>query len=160
MPGPTPSPASAIHARGVRKAYGDHVVLDGIDLAVPAGSVFSLLGPNGAGKTTTTEVLEGYLTPTSGTTSVLGYDPTKGDADLKQRIGIVLQSTGLDQFLTVRETIEMYSGYYPRQRATQEVIEVVGLSEKTDTACGSSAVASSGGSTLRSRSRGTQSCCS
>ena len=119
-----------IEISGLRKSYGEVVAVAGIDLHVDRGEVFALLGPNGAGKTTTTEVLEGYLTPTAGTVSVLGHDPGHGEPSYKQRVGIVLQSTGLDQFLTVRETIEMYGGYYPRQRPTDEVIDVVGLAEK------------------------------
>ncbi|MEP6759480.1 MAG: ABC transporter ATP-binding protein [Actinomycetota bacterium] len=122
-----------IEITGLRKSYGDIEAVAGIDLHVDRGEVFALLGPNGAGKTTTTEILEGYLVPTGGHTSVLGHDPTKAERDLKQRIGIVLQSTGVDHFLTVRETIEMYGGYYERQRPTDEVIEVVGLREKADT---------------------------
>jgi ABC-2 type transport system ATP-binding protein len=121
-----------IEIAGLHKSYGDVEAVAGIDLHVDRGEVFALLGPNGAGKTTTTEILEGYLAPTAGSTSVLGHDPAKGEQDLKRRIGIVLQSTGVDKFLTVRETIEMYGGYYPRQRPTEEVIEVVGLSEKAD----------------------------
>jgi len=117
---------------GLHKSYGDVEAVAGIDLHVDRGEVFALLGPNGAGKTTTTEILEGYLAPSRGSTSVLGHDPANGERELKQRIGIVLQSTGVDKFLTVRETIEMYAGYYPRQRPTDEVIEVVGLTEKTD----------------------------
>jgi ABC-2 type transport system ATP-binding protein len=122
-----------IEIRGLRKSYADVEAVVGIDLHVDRGEVFALLGPNGAGKTTTTEILEGYRTRTAGTVSVLGHDPAKGEHALKRRIGIVLQSTGVDPFLTVRETIEMYGGYYPRQRPTDEVIEVVGLAEKTDT---------------------------
>jgi ABC-2 type transport system ATP-binding protein len=122
-----------IEISGLRKSYGDVEAVAGIDLHVDRGEVFALLGPNGAGKTTTTEILEGYLAPTAGHVSVLGHDPGKGEHAYKLRIGIVLQSTGLDQFLTVRETIELYGGYYPRQRSTDEVIDVVGLSEKADT---------------------------
>src|SRR4051812_46003834 len=96
------------------------------------GEVFALLGPNGAGKTTTTEILEGYRQRSAGTVNVLGHDPAKGEHALKQRIGIVLQSTGVDPYLTVRETVEMYGGYYPKPRPTDEVIDVVGLSEKRD----------------------------
>jgi len=122
-----------IEISGLRKSYGDVEAVAGIDLHVDQGEVFALLGPNGAGKTTTTEILEGYLAPTAGHVSVLGYDPGKGEHAYKLRIGIVLQSTGLDKFLTVRETIELYGGYYSRQRSTDEVIDVVGLGEKADT---------------------------
>jgi ABC-2 type transport system ATP-binding protein len=100
---------------------------------VDRGEVFAMLGPNGAGKTTTTEILEGYRPRSAGDVSVLGHDPAKRERALKQRMGIVLQSTGIDPFLTVTETIEMYAGYFPSRRPTDEVIEVVGLTEKRDT---------------------------
>jgi ABC-2 type transport system ATP-binding protein len=121
-----------IEIEDLRKAYGDLDAVAGIDLHVDRGEVFALLGPNGAGKTTTTEILEGYRERTSGEVRVLGHDPAKREHALKQRIGIVLQSTGVDPFLTVRETVEMYGGYYPDPRPATEVIEVVGLREKID----------------------------
>ena len=122
-----------IQVRGLRKSYGDVEAVRGIDLTVERGEVFALLGPNGAGKTTTVEILEGYRQRTGGEASVLGRDPAKLDRPTKARIGIVLQSTGVDPFLTVRETIDMYRGYYPHPRPVDEVIDVVGLSEKRDT---------------------------
>jgi len=122
-----------IQVRGLRKSYGDVEAVGGINLTVERGEVFALLGPNGAGKTTTVEILEGYRQRTGGEASVLGRDPAKLDRATKPRIGIVLQSTGVDPFLTVRETIDMYRGYYPHPRPVDEVIEVVGLSEKRDT---------------------------
>jgi ABC-2 type transport system ATP-binding protein len=121
-----------IEIDGLRKSYGDLEAVGGVDISVDRGEVFALLGPNGAGKTTITEILEGYRQRSAGTVQVLGHDPAKGEHALKQRIGIVLQSTGVDPFLTVRETVEMYGGYYPAPRPTDEVIDVVGLSEKRD----------------------------
>jgi ABC-2 type transport system ATP-binding protein len=119
-----------IEVSGLRKHYGDVEAVRGIDLHVDSGEVFALLGPNGAGKTTTTEILEGYRPKTAGEVSVLGADPAHGDHELKRRIGIVLQSTGVDPYLTVRETVQLYAGYYPSPRSVDEVIDLVGLSEK------------------------------
>ncbi len=123
----------AILVRGLRKSYGDVEALRGIDLQVDHGEVFALLGPNGAGKTTTTEILEGYRERTDGDVSVLGHDPWKHELSLRQQIGIVLQSTGVDPFLTVEETVEMFREYYPNPRPRDEVIELVGLKQKQRT---------------------------
>jgi ABC-2 type transport system ATP-binding protein len=125
--------AMAIEVRGLRKNYGDIEAVRGIDLSVPDGEVFALLGPNGAGKTTTVEILEGFRDRTAGEVSVLGHDPARGDRDLKSRIGIVLQSTGIDPYLTVSETIDLYRSFYPNPRPVDEIVELVGLREKRDT---------------------------
>jgi ABC-2 type transport system ATP-binding protein len=123
----------AIEVRGLRKSYGDVEAVRGIDLAVDAGEVFALLGPNGAGKTTTVEILEGYRERSAGDVSVLGHDPAKRERAFRRRIGIVLQSTGVDPYLTTRETVDLFAGYYPRPRDVDEVLDVVGLTEKRDT---------------------------
>ena len=122
-----------IEIQGLRKSYGDLEAVKGVDLHVDRGEVFALLGPNGAGKTTITEILEGYRTRTSGTASVLGHDPANNEHDLKRRVGIVLQSTGIDPFLTVRETVDLYAGYYDHPMNIDEVIDLVGLGEKRAT---------------------------
>jgi ABC-2 type transport system ATP-binding protein len=120
-----------IEVRGLRKAYGDVEAVRGVDLYVDRGEVFALLGPNGAGKTTIVEILEGYRSRSGGDALVLGADPADGAE--RGRIGIVLQSTGVDPFLTVRETVEQYAGYYPSPRDVDEVVDVVGLAEKRGT---------------------------
>ncbi len=122
------SPAIEVH--GLRKSYGKVTAVDRIDLTVDTGQVFALLGPNGAGKTSTVEILEGYRRRDEGHISVLGFDPARGERRLKQQIGIVLQSTGVDPYLTVAETIELYRRYYPDPRPIDEVLDVVGLREK------------------------------
>jgi ABC-2 type transport system ATP-binding protein len=127
------SDGPAISVRGLRKSYGSLEAVKGIDLEIARGEVFALLGPNGAGKTTTVEILEGFRTRDGGEVSVLGHDPATGDRDMKERIGIVLQSTGIDPYLTVAETVDLYSGYYPAPRPAGEVIDVVGLTAKADT---------------------------
>jgi ABC-2 type transport system ATP-binding protein len=124
---------AVIEVRGLRKSYGDVEAVRGIDLHVDRGEVFALLGPNGAGKTTMVEILEGYRDRTAGEVSVLGFEPQKGGAEFKRHIGIVLQSTGVDPFLTVRETVDLYAGYYPAPRPVDEVVDLVGLADKRDT---------------------------
>ena len=118
--------------RGLRKSYGDVAAVDGLDLEIRRGEIFALLGPNGAGKTTTVEILEGFRTRDAGSVAVLGCDPGSQRRRIKSRIGIVLQSTGVDPYLTVAETIAMYAGYYPHPRPVDEVIELVGLAGKHD----------------------------
>ena len=122
----------AVSVRGLRKAYGPVEAVRGVDLEIPVGQIFALLGPNGAGKTTTVEILEGYRSRDAGEVEVLGCDPTSERSRLRPRIWIVFQSTGVEPYLTVRETVTMYASLYPRRRAVDEVIEVVGLGEKRD----------------------------
>ena len=122
----------AIEARGLVMRYGDREVLHGIDLVVPHGMVVGFLGPNGAGETTTVEILEGYRRRAAGQASVLGMDPAGGGPELRERIGIVLQETGHNPDLTVRETVRQFTGYYRRPRPVDEVIGLVGLEEAAD----------------------------
>jgi ABC-2 type transport system ATP-binding protein len=121
---------NAIRVSGLRKRYGDLEAVRGIDFEVAEGECFALLGPNGAGKTTTVEILEGYRDRDAGEVEVLGFDPSRGGRDLRERVGIVLQSSGHFRELTVREVLELFGGYYPGPRATGEVIDLVGLGEK------------------------------
>ena len=123
---------SAVEVEGLRKSYGSLEAVRGISFTVAEGEVFALLGPNGAGKTTTVEILEGFRRRDAGSVSVLGFDPAAGDRRLKEQMGIVLQTTGVDPYQTVDETIDMFRGYYPRPRSRKEVIDLVGLEEKVD----------------------------
>jgi ABC-2 type transport system ATP-binding protein len=122
----------AIEVRGLRKAYGATVAVDGLDLAVPRGEVFALLGPNGAGKTTTVEILEGFRRPSAGEIRVLGVDPRNATAGWRSRVGIVLQSTGEFEELTVAEVVHHFARYYPNADDPDKVIDRVGLTEKRD----------------------------
>ncbi|TML95759.1 MAG: ABC transporter ATP-binding protein [Actinobacteria bacterium] len=123
---------SAISVRELRKSYGGHEALRGISFEIAEGEVFSLLGPNGAGKTTTIEILEGYRMRDRGEVEVLGFDPGRAGSPFRERIGIVLQQSQLWPTLTVAETHKLFAGYYSRPRDIDEVIALVGLSEKRD----------------------------
>ena len=129
MTAEAPAGEVAIEVRGLRKSYGSLEAVRGIDLSVVRGEVFAMLGPNGAGKTTTVEILEGYRSRSSGEVRVLGHDPARRERDLISRMGIVLQQSGVQQYLTVREVVAMYAGYYPHPRDVDEVIELVGLAD-------------------------------
>ncbi len=130
---PAQAAGNAIEVRGLRKSYRDVAAVKGVDFEIGHGEIFALLGPNGAGKTTTVEILEGYRSRDGGEVEVLGFDPAHQAHELRSRIGIVLQSTGVDRYLTVAESISMYSSYYPRRLPVDEVVELVGLQEKRDT---------------------------
>jgi ABC-2 type transport system ATP-binding protein len=122
----------AIEVRGLTKVYGDRPAVRGIDFTVARGEVFGLLGPNGAGKTTTVEILEGYRERSGGDVAVLGFDPGDRPAELRERVGIVLQSSGMYRHLTVREALRHWATLYPRPRDVDEVLALSGLEEKAD----------------------------
>jgi ABC-2 type transport system ATP-binding protein len=122
--------APALRVAGLRKAYGDVIAVDGLDLTVAAGECFGLLGPNGAGKTTTIEICEGLTEPDSGEVEVLGRRWDRDERALRERLGIQLQETQLAEKLTVDETVRLFRSFYARGREVGEVIDVVQLGEK------------------------------
>ena len=119
-----------VQVRGLTKRYGELCAVDGVDLDIQRGEIFSLLGPNGAGKTTTIEILEGFRNRDSGEVSVLGVDPALGDSSWRDRLGIVHQSSHDAGDLNVKETIAHFAEYYSKPRDAEEVITAVGLAEK------------------------------
>ncbi|RBY77746.1 ABC transporter ATP-binding protein [Geodermatophilus sp. TF02-6] len=129
-PGDPLDPEAAISVRGLVKRYGESVAVDGVDLDIRRGEIFALLGPNGAGKTTTVEICEGFRSRDGGEVRVLGADPAGARRWWKAQIGIVLQSGAGDSQLTCRELLRAQASYYPDPRDPDEVLELVGLTEK------------------------------
>lgn len=121
---------TAVSVSDLRKSYGDHEALRGVSFEIEEGEVFGLLGPNGAGKTTTVEILEGYRRRDGGEVQVLGVDPEQDGGAWRERIGIVLQSSAMHANLTVQEHVALFAGYYRKPRDVDEVIELVGLTDK------------------------------
>jgi ABC-2 type transport system ATP-binding protein len=124
-------PSLAVRCSGLVKRYERVVAVAGLDLAVQAGECFGLLGPNGAGKTTTVEILEGLLTPDEGEVEVLGMRwGSHHDRALRERLGIQLQETQLNEKLTVEETIRLFRSFYRQGRTVEQVLQMVGLEAK------------------------------
>ncbi|MBA2516885.1 MAG: ABC transporter ATP-binding protein [Solirubrobacterales bacterium] len=121
---------NAIEVRGLSKSYSGFEAVRGIDFSVARGEVFGLLGPNGAGKTTTVEILEGFRTRSAGDVRVLGFDPQERPRELRQRVGIVLQSTGMYRHLSVREAVTYWATLYPHPRDVDEVLDLAGLQDQ------------------------------
>ena len=124
--------APAVTVRGLQVRYGDVAAVRGIDLDVRRGEILALLGPNGAGKTSTIEVLEGFRAASGGSIAVLDADPWAAPRAWRDRIGIVLQSNSLDPYLTVRESLDLYAGYFRAPLPTADVVGLIGLEEKAD----------------------------
>ena len=123
--------AAAIRCQGLVKRYPPEVVaVDGLSLQVERGECFGLLGPNGAGKTTTIEILEGLLVPTAGEVEVLGMRWDRDATALRQRLGVTLQETHLDDRLTVFEILSLFRSFYPKSRDIAAVLALVSLQEK------------------------------
>jgi ABC-2 type transport system ATP-binding protein len=123
---------AAISTRGLTKRYGDLIAVDDLSFEVGDGEVYALLGHNGAGKTTAVEILEGYRKRSSGDVTVLGQDPGTAGREFRDRIGIVLQTSGVEHELTVAEVVETYGCCYSKRRDVREVVELVGLGAKLD----------------------------
>jgi len=114
----------------LRKSYGAVRAVDGVSFEVAPGEVFGLLGPNGAGKTTTIEMLEGLNRPDSGSATVLGIDVTRHPDQLKERVGVQLQTAALYPNLTVVELLDLFGSFYTRRRPAAELIRELGLEER------------------------------
>ncbi|HKE74085.1 MAG TPA: ABC transporter ATP-binding protein [Acidimicrobiales bacterium] len=121
-----------IEVNDLRRAYGRTRALDGVDLAVQAGTTVAVLGPNGAGKSTLIEILEGHRSRDGGTVRVLGRDPERGTRAWRDRLGIVLQESRLVSELTARELLDLYAGYYAAPRPVPEVLAETGLVGRAD----------------------------
>ncbi len=120
----------AIEVENLRKRYGDRYAVDGLSFRVRRGEIYALLGPNGAGKTTTVEILEGHRRRSAGRVRVLGQDPERGGRRFRERVGVVLQSGGMDADLTVDEMVRLYASFYAHPRDPIATIERVGLADK------------------------------
>lgn len=122
-----------VHCKDLRKTYEGKVeAVRGIDLTIYAGQCYGLLGPNGAGKTTTIEILEGLLSASSGTVEILGMNWRQHSAELRESLGVSLQETRLSEKLTVRETLELFGGFYRNASPVADVLDELALTEKAD----------------------------
>jgi ABC-2 type transport system ATP-binding protein len=127
----------AIEVNNLHKHYGDTRAVDGVSFHVEEGEVYALLGHNGAGKSTAVEILEGHRELTAGSVSVLGFDPAKAQREFRDRIGVVLQTSGVENEFTVREVVDLYASAYRSRRTLDEVVELTGLEDKVDERVGS-----------------------
>ena len=127
--------APAIQVEQLRKTYGQRDAVRNLSFAVQPGAIFALLGPNGAGKTTTVEMLEGYRAPDGGAVRVLGLDPRRDSAQLKPRIGVMLQHDGLYPGLRALEIVRLYASFFVDPEDPRALLERVGLREAAHTRC-------------------------
>jgi ABC-2 type transport system ATP-binding protein len=124
---------TVIEVEHLHKRYGDQVAVDDLSFTVDKGEIFGILGPNGAGKTTTVEIIEGLRTPDRGTARVLGLDPRRDGAELRQRVGVQLQESQLPELMKVWEALDLYSSFYEQPADWERLLDDLGLADKRDT---------------------------
>jgi ABC-2 type transport system ATP-binding protein len=125
---------AVIEVSDIRKSYGETHAVDGVSFDVGEGEFFGILGPNGAGKTTTLEIIEGLREPDSGTVRLLGESPWPRNPRILPRIGVQLQASSFFERLTAREQIQTWASLYGvPARTADQMLEVVGLTDKADT---------------------------
>ncbi|GAB2747233.1 ABC transporter ATP-binding protein [Amycolatopsis magusensis] len=124
---------TALEVRNLHKRYGPHVAVEDVSFTVEEGEIFGIIGPNGAGKTTTVESIAGLRTPDSGSISVLGFDPIKDQAEVRERLGVQLQESSFPDAIKVAEALELYSSFYRNPADWRELLELLQLTEKRDT---------------------------
>ena len=124
-------PAKVV-VRDLKKRYGAVEAVRGASFEIQAGEIFGLLGPNGAGKTTTLECLIGLREPDAGELVVCGLDARRQTNKVKQKIGVALQSTSLQDKITPREALRLFGSFYENRTAPATLLERFGLIEKAD----------------------------
>ncbi|WP_257348345.1 ABC transporter ATP-binding protein [Pseudalkalibacillus decolorationis] len=122
--------SSVIQVENLSKSYGDTKAVQGISFTVQKGEIFGIIGPNGAGKTTTIEMLEGVRKPDSGKIDVLGLEPSRQLRKLNERIGVQFQATSIQKKMKVKEALDLFESFYPRNAQKSNVIEQLSLTEK------------------------------
>ena len=125
--------AHAIDVTALEKRYGATQAVDGLSFSIDTGEVFGLLGPNGAGKTTTVEILEGYRRADAGDVRVLGVDPWHDGAQLRPKIGVMLQDGGLYPGIRPLEALQLFASYYDDPDDPERLLDLVGLREAEHT---------------------------
>ncbi|RII20223.1 putative ABC transporter ATP-binding protein YbhF [Streptomyces sp. YIM 130001] len=124
---------TALEVRHLHKRYGQHLAVDDVSFTVAEGEIFGIIGPNGAGKTTTVESIAGLRTPDSGSISVLGFDPVKDRAEVRERLGVQLQQSSFPDAIKVAEALELYGSFYQNPADWRELMELLGLTAKRNT---------------------------
>ncbi|MEU6347624.1 ATP-binding cassette domain-containing protein, partial [Streptomyces sp. NPDC046977] len=127
MPTPTSGAPAAVSVVGLRKSYGDKTVLDGIDLRIPAGTVFALLGPNGAGKTTTVQILSTLISADGGQAQVAGHDLAADPQGVRAAIGVTGQFSAVDGLITGEENMLLMADLHhlPKQEGRRTAAELL-----------------------------------
>lgn len=122
--------SAAITVENLHKHYKNNHAVRGVSFTVEKGEIFGIVGPNGAGKTTTIKIMEGLRPKDSGTVNILGLDPEKDAAELRQRIGVQFQSTSIQELLKVREAIDLFASFYRKRGDIDKIIRSLGLDDK------------------------------